>query len=805
MSVAATASASTASVCQHCGLPLDREAIQTGAGGFCCSGCEAVYTILHAAGLDAYYQCEVPPGPTRRESGSLPADRFAALDDPDVAARVVEFDDGRRAVAAFEVPALHCASCVWLLEQFWRFDAGAGRSEVDLQRRVVTIEYRPEETTPRRLAERLAALGYEPAVPLERTPAAPPAARRRLLLQIGVAGFAFGNSMLFSIPGYVNGRPLEGGLQHVFDALNLGLAVPVLVFSASGWFRTAWQAVRARTLALELPVALGLSVLFVRSAAEILAGRGPGFLDSFTGLVFFLLIGRLFQERVFDRIAFDRRYRSFLPLAVRVEQGSQCRSVPIERLAPGDVVVLSPHEVAPADGRLLDERAAVDYRFLTGEDRPVEVVRGETVRAGGRAVSAMRLCVAREASRSQLARLWANPAFDRPRRRWLTEVAARFGGVFTLAAVGLAAAGAIAWWPDASASASVATAVLIVACPCALTLAAPVTLGTGMAALGRSGCYVRQPAVLLDLSRVDTLVFDKTGTLTAGRAWEVVEAGGLTDDAWVRVRRLARESVHPVSRAIAASGPGDHRALASPRAARPDAVSETPGQGIAGTVDGVPVAIGTASFIAARTRRPAGPADRTYVSHGDRVGWVRLRGAPRPGIEAAAGALAPGHALWLLSGDHGADEARWAGLFGTRMRFRQSPEDKLAYVDRLRRAGHRVLMVGDGLNDAGAFAAADVGMAVSDDTACLVPACDAVIGGDRLTALPQVLRFARRARALIVACFLVSVVYNAAGLTLALSGRLTPLASAILMPVSSLTVIALGAGGMRCAARRLLP
>jgi Cu+-exporting ATPase len=320
---------------------------------------------------------------------------------------------------------------------------------------------------------------------------------------------------------------------------------------------------------------------------------------------------------------------------------------------------------------------------------------------------------------------------------------------------------------------------------------------------------LKQPAVVLDLSRIATVIFDKTGTLTSGRTRSVAEADGLSDRAWTLVRRLALESTHPVSAAIAADRDhvleGVENGAIAAALPGPEDVREIPGQGLSGTVAGVRVAIGSAAFVAAATGRPPGRADRTWVAAGDEWGWVRLAEASRPGVEDAAGELADDRRLFLVSGDVDTDHARWSRLFGSNMRFMQSPEDKLAFVAAVQQGGRPALMLGDGLNDAGALAAAAVGIAVSDDSACMVPACDGIISGDRLADLPAFLRFARRARHLVIACFTISIAYNVVGLTLALTGALTPLASAILMPISSLTIVTLSAGGMRWSARRMLP
>ncbi len=789
----------SAVACRHCGDTCGGDARVTGDGPFCCAGCESVFRLIAANGLTEFYVCDVAPGVSQRKSHGH-SDRFASLDEPDAARRLLREMGAGRAAVTFHVPALHCASCLWLLEQLWRFDAGILRSEADLARRTVRVEFDRSKTTLRAVAEVLASIGYEPVVDSEREAGEIPPSRRALYLRIGVAGFAFGNVMLFSIPRYANGAPLEPAFQRLFDVLNILFATPVLLYSASPYFHAALAAMRARTVTLEVPVALGLAVLYVRSVVDITARTGEGFLDSFSGLVFFLLIGRLFQQKAFDSIAFDRTARSFFPLSVRVERGHSLHMTALESIRVGDVMAVRPGEVVPADAVLLDAAGVIDYAFVTGEAVPANVERGAPVQAGGRvAGQALRLAVTREVSHSRLAELWNHPVFAKPKQDTLTKITAAFGFWFVVLALGLAAAGAIAWWPDVRAAAQVATAVLIIACPCALTLAAPITLGTGMGLLGRVGCFVKNTAVALELSRVDTVVFDKTGTLTTAVADASVSFVGLDARHWQLVRRLAAESVHPVSRALAGREPLPGVATG---------VVETPGAGVSGCVNGHRVAIGTARFIERETGARgcvlAAPAS-TWASVDGALGRMRLSSATREGIDPLLEDLARSHGeLWLLSGDDEIEAPRWRKWFGDRALFRQSPEDKLSFVRALQADGCRVLMVGDGLNDAGALAAADVGIAVSDNSACLVPACDAVIRGDRLHALPAFLRYARLARRVIVLCFAISVVYNVLGLWLALAGRLTPLATAILMPVSSLTIVGIAVGLMRRGAAREL-
>lgn len=785
----------TTDVCKHCGDPCGVRAIRASGEAFCCRGCASVFTLLRESGLDAFYGAGPTPGVSQRKAQRAAA-RFAALDLPEVRSRFVDFDDGERACVTFAVPDLHCASCLWLVERLWRVNDGIVRAEADLVRRTVRVWFRPSRITLRGVAEQLAAIGYEPLVTDEAAARQLPPARRRLYVKLAVAGFAFGNIMLFSIPRYINGGPLDGGFQQLFDTLNIAFAVPVLLYSALEFFSGSWRALKHGRLTLDVPIALGLAVMFGRSVFDIVSGAGEGYMDSFTGLVFFLLIGRLLQHKAFDRIAFDRSFRSFLPLSVLAERGGALEPLPLEYLRAGDRIVVRPHEIIPAGARLLEGDGSIDYAFVTGESTPVSVKAGDVLRAGGRVSGRSVRCELIEpVSSSRLAALWNDAAFTRTKRSWLAAVTDAFGATFTVTATLLAISGAIAWWPDTVMAMQVATAVLIIACPCAITLAAPITLGTAMEMLGRRGLYLKHGSVALDLARTSAIAFDKTGTLTTASGGLQAAPVGLSDDEWRLTRRLAAESVHPVSRAIAVV----------PASGTVTACVDVPGRGLRGIVDGHRVVIGSRSFVAEECGRDDGelPDETAVAIDGIVCGSIRLRTPERPGIDDAVRRLTGSHDVWMISGDHEAEQTRWQQVFGARMSFRQSPEQKLARITEAQAAGSRVLMVGDGLNDAAALAAANVGMAVSDDTACIVPACDAVIRGDRLETLPALLRFARQARYVVIACFVISILYNIAGLSLALAGRLTPLVTAVLMPISSLTILALGAGGMRWFARRL--
>lgn len=780
----------TRTTCAHCGDLCDRDAVSDGVHTFCCTGCRSVYEILSTNDLCSYYDLDAHPASSMKGAST---DEYAALDDPSVERHFVEFDAARSRRLRFEIPSMHCASCVWLLEQLDRLDPGITRSQVDLLRKLVRVEIDPTRTSTRAVAMLLASVGYRPLVRPEGAEGTSPAIRA-IYLRMGVAGFAAGNVMMFSIARYFAGPGgMSASLASVFDVLSIVLSIPVLLYSASSWWRSAWSAIQRRTVNLDVPVALGIAVLFLRSVTDIVVGQSEGFLDSFTGLVFFLLIGRLFQQKAFDAVSFDRTYRSFFPLSVRVERRGTEEIVAVDAIRVGDTMVVRNGEVIPCDAVMISNVGYVDYSFVTGESVPVECTEGSIIYAGGKVVGRrMRLTATKSVSHGYLASLWDRSGQRTPRMS-LMRLADAFGKYFTIGAVGIALLGALAWFPNVAMSMEVLTAVLIIACPCALTLAAPATLGTAMALLGRRGIFLKNIGVLLDLESVDTVVVDKTGTLTTARHDILWQGRGLSDDERSIIASLAAQSTHPVSRSIA-EGWGATELIVHD-------VAEHIGAGVQGDVDGHLVRIGSAAFAGAIDDRIDVAAWASI--DGNVVGAFVLRPRIRPGITDMVQALHARRSVWLLSGDGERDREIFGRIFeDVHMRFGASPFEKVDHLQALRAQGGHVLMIGDGLNDAGAMAAADVAIAVTDETATLVPACDVIMHAAQLPDVTMLLQYARRMKHLIWWSLVFSMIYNVIGLWLAIAGMLSPVIVAIMMPVSSLIVIGVSVLGARWFGRR---
>ncbi|MHB1310235.1 MAG: heavy metal translocating P-type ATPase, partial [Limisphaerales bacterium] len=776
---------------------------------FCCGGCELVYGILSESGLGRFYDLNRHPGTTVGERpGSA---RWAHLDDPEVRGRLLEFTDGRISRVTFHVPSMHCIACVWLLENLFRLHPGIRRSVVNFPRREVTLTFAEPEVSLSGVAALLARIGYEPDLNLghlELDPRRAGSASRRRSLQVGIAGFAFGNIMLISLPGYLGLDSLSGPfLRSVFGWLSLFLALPVLIYSAGDYWRSALASYRQRILTLDVPIAAGLAALYGWSAYEIASGHGEGYLDSLAGLIFFLLLGRIFQQRTQERLVFDRDYRAFFPLSVTRQTARGEKTVAISSLQVGDRLVVRHGELVPADATLVRGPALIDYSFVTGEADPVEKRDGDYLYAGGRQTGGrIEVATVKPVSQSYLTSLWNHEVFQKRSDGDLDSLTNRFGRRFTLMVITVALGALAGWMPiDPGRALKAFVSVLIVACPCALALAAPFTLGTAQRWLARRRIFLRNAQVIEHLARIQTVVFDKTGTLTGAHRRAVDFQGeplSSVEATWVF--SLARHSTHPHAVRIS-----DHLAgNGYPEPVR--AFLETPGLGLEGSVQGHEIWLGSRAALerygAGVPDAPLPPGSTVHLAIDGRYrGTFVIEGRLRTDIRRLLGVLGGRFELALLSGDNERERDQFERLFGpaATLNFHQSPLDKLAFIRERQQAGRRVMMVGDGLNDAGALKQSDVGVAVIEGTGAFSPASDIILEASELGRLDRVLELSRRAVWIVRGGFLLSSAYNVVGVSIAAAGVLSPLICAVLMPLSSVTVVLFASGLTSWTAHRL--
>ena len=783
-------------ICAHCGLPVTAAFVETGEETqFCCNGCRVAFDVLHRAGLAHYYALREQRAQAVRPSGRS----FEEFAHPAFAAHYVRtLADGLCHIELY-LEGVHCAACVWLVERVPLLLPGVVRAELDIRRSMAAIEWDPASTNLPAIARALDTLGYPPhpfsGVKRE-------AMRRRedraALTRIGVAGAIAINVMLAALAMYSGWLQdgMDASLERYFRWLALVLTVPALAWPGRVFFTSALAALRTRTLHLDLPISIALGAGFVRGSINTLSDSGPVYFDGVTMLIFLLLIGRYLQLRG-HRLATDASelLYSLTPNAASVIAADESvHEIPVAALTPGMTVAIRPGDTIPADGTVVDGTSSVDNALLTGESKPQSVLPGTSVFAGTLNVSApLQVRVDRSGEETRVARILRQVEESAKRRAPIVLLANRLAGWFVAAALALAAATFIIWSLKAPGVAmDNAVALLIVTCPCALAMATPLAVTVAVGRAARRGIFIRGGDVIELLAKPGALILDKTGTLTEGK-FSLISCDM---PSWVRplVLSLERDSRHPVADAL-------RRAWSDLKVPNATEVEHIAGGGIVGTVAGRHLVVGSASFVAARVGAPDhalnSAADLTpvYVAvDGVTLGSASFGDAARADSRAAIDALRErGWEPHILSGDTPGVVAKVAHALGLPPNAAvggASPEVKLLDIERRRaQRDKRVVMVGDGVNDAAAIAAASVGIAVHGGAEASLSSADVYLTRPGLAPLVELVDGAARTMRIIRRNILFSLAYNVVGVTLAITGTINPLIAAIMMPLSSITVL----------------
>lgn len=785
--------------CDHCGEDCPSSRITLADKVFCCEGCRSVYQILHSNGLCTYYDLNPHPGISQKLQGR--PDKFAFLDHPDIARKLIQYEDGREAHVTFYLPQIHCSSCLWLLENLRRLHTGILSSRVNFASKEVSLVYDPAGMRLRDVVELLTRIGYEPHLSLQEvTTRQAGHPNRTRWYKIGLAGFCFGNIMMLSFPEYFAGESaLEPQLKTLFSTLIILLSLPVITYAASEFFLSAWHGLRQKYLNIDAPIALALLITFGRSLYEISTGTGPGYLDSLSGIVFFMLVGRWLQDKTYQTISFDRDYKSFFPIAVSRVQEGMIRSVPVEAVKVNDIIQVHHGELIPVDAILSKGRAEIDYSFVTGESLPVTIAKGEIIYAGGKQTGGLlELLVVKEVSQSYLTHLWNKGARESAvtAQRPFIDGLSRY---FTYIVLGIGAIAAAYWYMQDRPQLmwNALTTILIVACPCALLLSANFTRGNMLRILSRQKFYLRNAQALETLSKTDVIVFDKTGTLTQKERLQVRYEGNVLDPTMKQhIGSLLLHSNHPLSKAV-------HAYLQVPDPLDVKDFKVVDHQGIEGWIEDHHYKIGSPAFagVASRLQKESIVA----VSRDQQaIGLFSVSNFYRYGVFDLFRSLKHTYKLAVLSGDNDAESATLQQQMGDAcaVLFNQRPGDKMAYIEYLQQRQSNVLMIGDGLNDAAALRQSDVGIAVCEDDNNFTPAADGILHASRVSMLDKILRYVRAGKKIILFSFGISILYNIIGLYFAVQGTLSPVIAAILMPASSMTIVLLTFGLSGWMARR---
>ena len=779
--------------CAHCGLPVPI-AERGSDPAFCCSGCRVAWDVLHDAGLSRYYDLSERRNLAVEASGR----KFEEFDHPAFQQLWVRARKDGLAETELYLEGVHCASCVWLVERTPLAVPGVASAELDLARGLVRLTWDPARASLSSTARFLDTLGYRPhpfrGVRADRMRRAED---RAALVRIGVAGAIAMNVMLAAVAIYSGWGP--GGMapayMRYFRWVSMIVTIPTMIWPARPFYRGALSSLHARALHMDVPIALALTAAFVHGVVNTLTGTGPIYFDGVATLVFLLLCGRFLQTRA-QRAAVDSSelLHALSPAIARVVEDDVVREVPAEALVPGMILDVRDGDTLAGDGVVVEGHSEIDRALLTGESLPQPAGPGDQVFAGTvNRGAALRVRVELAGEATRMGQILHEVEMSASRRAPVVRAADALAGRFVAAVLVLAA---LTWWRWHFVSTTQAfdntIALMIATCPCALALATPLAITVAIGRAARRGILVKGGDALEALARPATLVLDKTGTLTEGRialaAWEGSDASRRL------LLALERHSSHPIAAGFAAAWPDVDVPVATD-------VRATTGGGLAGTVEGHAVRVGSPAFVleGARDGRGlvSGPGDVTLTPvllavDGEVVARAGMGDRLRPDAEATLAELrASGWKLRLLSGDAPAVVAAVGARLGFapgECRGGASPEDKLAEIESLARTG-RVVMVGDGVNDAAAIARATVGVGVKGGAEACLAAADVFLASPGLEPLAALTRGAARTLRAIRIGIGVSILYNALGVALAFAGVINPLVAAIMMPTSSLTVV----------------
>ena len=804
-----TAMEPCATHCFHCGNPNPEPSrwrceLDGVAQSFCCAGCLGIARTIHAAGLDAFYARRTAAAD--RPLPELEArDEWSHWDEAAAQAGLVRAtDDGSQEVSLL-LEGIHCGACIWLIESWLTRQPGVAQASVNFATRRARVVWDPAQARLSDLLRAIVAIGYHayPYDPARRESLARRESRA-LLLRLAVALLAMMQVMMFAVPTYITIDGVERAHRLLLEWASLTLTLPALLYSGAPFFRGAWRDLKLLRPGMDVPVALGLAAAFAGSAWATFHGEGAVYYDSVTMFIALLLCARYVElvarRRAGDAVEAVARARpATAERLLAWPERQEAENVGAASLAEGDLVLVRPGASVPADGQVVDGRASVEEAILTGESRPrakapgAAVLAGSVVRDGALVV---RVTAAGEATRlAAVERLAERAAGERPR---VARVADRIAAWFVGALLVLAAITAVVWWQlDPSRALAVTFAVLVVSCPCALSLATPAALAAATGALSRRQVVVARADALETLSRVTHVVFDKTGTLTTGRSTlqDVLPQGGATrSEALALAVALEAHSEHPLAQAFRDAGPDPASLPAA------GLLVVVPGNGVEGVVAGRRLRLGRLEFVAALSGQPVPDAaagvraDATCVALGDGAGFIALFAlgdAPRPGAADLVARLRRiGIVPVLLSGDRAPTVAVIAKAVDIAdARGEAQPEDKRDAIMQLQAGGAVVAMVGDGINDAPSLAQAQVSVTLGSATPLAQWTADVVVLCDELPRIADTIVHARRTFRIVRENLAWAFAYNAIAIPAAAFGYVTPLVAALGMSLSSLLVV----------------
>ena len=761
--------------CYHCGDQIIDEVLFDN-NIFCCYSCKNVYEILKTNQLTDFYKYNDFAG---RKLNEKQKSDYSYLDSEEILEKLLVFHDENQAQLYMKMPAIHCSSCIWLLENLQKLDQGVVATEVNFSEKRLFLIYNPKITSLVKLATLLEKIGYKPIFEALSSKEDKNQSKKNydLYIRLAVAGFAFGNIMLMTFPDYIDTSFKETEFYKFFPYLCLLLSIPVLLYSAKPYFKSAYFSLKELRINIDLPISMGIFALFLQSVFDIFLYNEFGYLDSFSAFVFFLLVGRIFQEKSFEHLSFDKEFKSFFPISVLRKSDNDYENVLLEKLEHGDLIKIRNNEIIPTDSCSLDNDIYIDYSFVTGESELKHIKKGDRVFAGGKLDGkSAKFLVENEFNKSHLVKIWNNASEKKVDQS--VSYADQLSFYFTILITAIAfLAFLISLEYTLSEAVNRFLAVLIVACPCAIALTSPFTLGSTLSILAKNNVFIKNAKVLERLNYVKALVFDKTGTLSEKNNNDVEELVFIDFDR----RDLAlvlSESLHPLSQSILKKLPRANGNLLT--------YKEYPGEGITALTAENSYQIGSASFVGTNDT-----GFSVYIRINNNLcAAYKISERFRFNLKPVFHKLRSVYQLFLLSGDKERDDSNIKELFpdNQSLYFEQDPKAKYHFIKALKEKS-AIAMLGDGINDSAALNEADVGIAVIDDYYQFSPSADAIIQANELSRFDSILAFIKKSKSTIITSFIISILYNLIGIYYAFTGLLEPVICAIIMPISSVTVI----------------
>lgn len=787
--------------CIHCGEDCAKHPIMWGDKPFCCNGCKTVYQILNQNKLEKYY--DIQPMSGIKVDNVEVGDKYAYIDNDEIREKLLDFSDAGISKVTLFVPTIHCASCIWLLENLNTLHPGVITSSVNFPKKQVSITFKDNEVSLRQLVELLASIHYVPEITLDQLDKkSSNKSDRDLLLKIGIAGFSFMNVMLYNFPEYLpGGDQLSDMFTSFFGIMSFILALPVVIYCANDYYLSALKGIKHKIVNIDVPITLGIFTLFIQSTYEVISGNGIGYMDSLIGLVLFLLVGKWYQGKTYQALSFERDYKSYFPVAVTKNNNGNEEAIPLANLLIKDRILIRNQEIIPADSVLIKGDANIDYSFVTGESIPVSKKIGDNIFAGGRQIgSIIEIEVVKKVEQSYLTQLWNQDNKNNESETKLDDVVNKVSEYFTITILLIALSAAVYWLINEPSLAVFAfTSVLIIACPCALALTIPFTFGSTMRQFGRRGFYIKNTDVVEKLRNIDTIIFDKTGTITINNTMKTQFVGNkLTSEQLRIIKSLTSNSSHPLSATIKES-------IDLQELLPVTKFQEIPSLGITGITQGKKINMGSSKFVTGKDDDIPNSTNVYVFIENKILGYFKIENIYRTGLREVLNKLKKTYSLFLLSGDNDAEKNNLSPIFGSgdNLKFNQSPTDKMDFVKKQKENGNKVLMIGDGLNDAGALIESDIGLTIADDIYSFSPACDGIIESSKFKLLPKFISFTHTSMSIVIISFIISFAYNLIGLYFAVQGNLSPLIAAILMPISSVSVVSFATFSINYLAKKI--